>query len=124
MENRLKINITIDSTIDFDIRNETIISKMIFSDFSNLFDYSEILEDLKTALKINKKFERLTIDFLINGNIDYSYRVINKYSELKGCKLNFGKFDNFELIDKKEINTQIKYIVEAANRKFIELIKN
>jgi hypothetical protein len=124
MENTLKINITIDSRIDFDIQNQTIITKIIFSDFSNLFDYLEIIDNLKIALKMNKKFEMLTIDFLINGNIENSYRVINKYNELKGCKLNFNKFDNFEIIDKKEINTQIKYIIESANRKFIDLIKN
>jgi|688.fasta_scaffold1246680_2 hypothetical protein len=124
MKNTLKINITINSQIDFDIKNETIITKIIFSEFSNLFDYLELMDNLKTALKMNKNFEMLTIDFLINGKLENSYRVINKYNELKGCKLNFGKFDNFEIIDKKEINTQIKYIIENANRKFIDLIKN
>lgn len=124
MENVFKINIIIDSQISFDIRNETIISKIIFTDFSNFFDYLEILENLKTALKINKKFEMLTIDFLINQKLEKSYRVLNDLSQLKGCNFFNGKYDNFESIDKKEINTQIKNIVEFANRKFIESIKN
>lgn len=126
MENTLKLNITINSEIG-DIRTETIISKTIFSEYNYIFDYDEIIEDLKTAFKINKKFRMLTIDFLINGELENSYRVINEYGGLKGCKMNFDRkvfqFDNFEIINKKEINLQVKNITEFANKRFIELIK-
>ncbi len=123
MKTTFKIYITIDSKINGDISNETKIVKMIFSDFSDLFDYLDIMENLKTALKINKNYQMLTVDFLINENLESSFRVINQYGEIKGCKSNFGKYDNFEVIDKKEINNQIKYIIELANKKFIEFIK-
>lgn len=122
MENTLKLNITINSEIG-DIRTETIISKTIFSEYNYIFDYDEIIEDLKTAFKMTKTFRMLTIDFLINGELENSYRVINEYSELKGCKINFDRFDNFQVINKKEINLQVKNITEFANKRFIELIK-
>jgi hypothetical protein len=123
MDNTLKLNITINSEIGFNIQNETIISKLIFSEYNYIFDYDEIINDLKTAFKINKKFRMLTIDFLINGELENSYRVINEYSELKGCKINFDRFDDFQVINKKEINLQVKNITEFANKRFIELIK-
>jgi len=124
MNTILKIQITIDSEIGFTIQNETKITKMIFPEYNYSFDYSEIIQDLKTALKINKKFKSITIDFLINKRLEKSYRVINYLNELKGCEfsMSVGSYYNFEFIEKKEINKQIKNITEFANEKFSELI--
>ena len=48
MDNTLKLNITINSEIG-DIRTETIISKLIFSEYNYIFDYDEIINDLSDS---------------------------------------------------------------------------
>ena len=123
METIIKLIITIESEIKFNIRNTTVINHMIFSGFEKLFYEEDILNEFKEGMKLNKDFNMLTIDLLINNKVERSHRYINNYGELKSSYF-INKFDNFQPAEKKEINQKIKDFVKIANEKFILILKN
>ena len=96
---------------------------MIFSGFEKLFYEEDILNEFKEGIKLNKDFNMLTIDLLINNKVEKSHRYINNYGELKSSYF-INKFDNFQPAEKKEINQKIKDFVKIANEKFILILKN
>lgn len=133
MKRTIKLQITIEHDIATGLRSTFEISDMLFTDLDSLLYYDNIKENLDTALKMNKGFSMITIDlydydsntFYGQKNIITGKRYLCKNGEITKATLTNGNtYEFWNPSTKKDIFESLKYMVDAANRKYIALIKD
>ena len=133
MRKTIKIEINIEKEFQTGLRGEMCISDMIFTDYSHLFNFDDILKNYKLAIKKMEGFTMLTATLLVydsgnyqinNQNIISSFRYTNKYNEIKKSRLNGNSYNDFIEDDIKNILPSIKEMVDKGNKEFIEILKN
>lgn len=133
MRKTIKIEINIEKEFQTGLRGEMFISDMIFTEYSHLFNFDDILKNYKLAIKKMEGFTMLTATLLVydsgnyqinNQNIISSFRYTNKYNEVKKIRLNENSYNDFIEDDIKNILPSIKEMVDKGNKEFIEILKN
>lgn len=133
MKRTIKLQITIEHDIAIGLHSSFEISDMLFTDFDNLLYYDNIKENLDTALKMSKGFSMLTIDlydydsnsFYAQKNVITGKRYLCKNGEITKATLTNGNtYEFWNPSTKKDIFESLKDMVDAANRKYIALIKD
>ena len=129
----IKVVITIDQKYyePVQTRAEFIITECIFTDFNRLINVGELIETLKKTLKRSDGFEMLTIDATIGENYSNrtllaSYRFKKSYDNIEMAMASprtSWTFQEWNNATTKDIYKYLKVVVETANNKFIESVR-
>ena len=123
MENMIKFKIEIEKEFSTDLTCTFYVKDILFKEYNRMFNKEDILLNYKKAIKKSEGFRMLTIDLYKDGQTINSYRFINNYGQITGCKLNFNKYDNFEEKDSKDILKEISNILEYGNNEYLKMIR-
>jgi hypothetical protein len=133
MKKIIKIEIEIEKQFNINLKAEFKISEMLFTEYDNLFDYDSIKENYKKVLKKLEGFNMITATLFVYNdgewrmgydNIKSSFRYVNRSGEIKKSKWYGNGYLDFADAMEKNVLSDIKEMVEAGNKTYIELIKS
>ncbi len=134
MKQIITLEILIENREDINFSVTYEIKESIHDKYSWCFRYNDIQDLVKKSLKKIGHFTTLTATISVKTDDDCipygrthileSFRYINTYSGLKFCKLVDDMYPDFTPSEKKTIYPNIKRLVETANTKFIEILRD
>jgi hypothetical protein len=130
MEKIVKVEIAIANEFNIMLRTEFVVTDLIFTNHNSLLNYKKIVENYRKAIRKSEGFSMLTGTLLIYNageygrreSIELSFRYTHRYAEVKKSAFNGYSYNNFVEADIKNILTDIKELVEAGNKKYLESI--
>lgn len=127
----VRINLEIENKPSFgNISSKYEVYQLLFTDYNNLFDFTQFNEDLKTCLKqIKNNWTMLTID-LCKG--DYPYTLVSSVCFLKEdglltlSHLIGNRFEHWNEVNSNEfkaISLQLQCKVDEGNKLFMDTLR-
>lgn len=130
MNKIVKIEIRIENEFNLMLRAEFVVTDLIFTKHDSLLNYKKIVDNYRKAIRKSEGFSMLTATLLVynegecgrSQNIESSFRYVHRHAEVKKSMFNGCSYNNFVEADKNNVRADIKKLVEAGNKKYLELI--
>lgn len=133
MTTKVKIEIEIEKDLQTGFSGKFRIVDMLFTSFSTQLNPEFMLNNVKTALKKLGGFDMITAHLIIQPENEYmltndqickAFRFVVRNGEIMHSPLHGNKFDDWKPSSAQAVNTSIKELVNLANVKFIDILRN